>query len=136
MHEVVIPGVPRFDPYALTINTGDTVRWINRGAVLHSVTSVDEVNSIREISVNRDISPNTTYDATFNTPGLWVYYCKYHSGLDEFNQPVAPGCGAAGLNPVGITSNLECTSRNLTGNFGTPMTGVIAVVSAPTPTRW
>ena len=50
----------------------------------------------------------------FRHPGTFVYYCRLHAKLDEFNQPVAPG-------PDGGI-------QDASGNFGTPMSGVITVL--------
>jgi hypothetical protein len=55
-----------------------------------------------------------TFSLTFTRPGRFVYYCRFHSHLDDAHQPVAPG-------PRG---GIQDTN----GNFGTPMMGAIAVV--------
>ena len=50
----------------------------------------------------------------FSHPGVFVYYCRFHSHLDADNQPAAPG-------PKGGIQDAN-------GNFGTPMSGTVTVV--------
>jgi hypothetical protein len=57
-----------------------------------------------------------TFELTFNDPGTFVYYCRFHAHLDRFGQPVAPG-------PKGGIQDPN-------GNFGTPISGVITVLPA------
>jgi hypothetical protein len=56
-----------------------------------------------------------TFTFQFSKPGVFVYYCRFHVHLDADDQPVAPG-------PDG---GIQDANRNL----GTPMTGVITVLS-------
>jgi hypothetical protein len=56
------------------------------------------------------------FSLRFNRPGTFVYYCRFHSHLDEEKQSVAPG-------PDGGI-------KDANGNFGTPIMGVIT--SCPT----
>ena len=49
----------------------------------------------------------------FRRPGIFAYYCRFHSHLDDSHQPVAPGPDG------GIQDGT---------NFGTPMNGVITVL--------
>ncbi len=89
-HGVVIPGADRFVPYALTIRVGDTVTWRNNdGNEEHSVTSIDAVNSAKN-PANVDhvlVGAGNPFTLTFNEPGQWLYYCRFHAALDEFSQP-------------------------------------------------
>jgi hypothetical protein len=55
-----------------------------------------------------------TFVLSFDHPGIFVYYCRFHATLDEFNQPKAPG-------PDGGIQDPD-------GNYGTPMSGVITVL--------
>ena len=55
-----------------------------------------------------------TFHLRFTHAGTFVYFCRFHSHLDGFNQPVAPG-------PEGGIQDAN-------GNFGTPMMGVITVL--------
>lgn len=53
-------------------------------------------------------------------PGTFVYFCRFHSHLDSFNQPVAPG-------PEGGI-------QDAWGNFATP-TGIILVLPVKSLSR-
>ena len=106
---VVIPGVDRFVPWAITIFTGDLVTWSNNNSDQHSIVSIDAINSATvPIGINQVILPGHTFTLQFDRPGLWAYYCRFHAQLDASNQPIAPG-------PNG-------------GIPGTPMMGVVTIL--------
>lgn len=112
---VTIPEADRFTPFALTIHTGQTVRWTNNDGDDHTVVSDDAVNTAGPTGVNELLpADGGTLALHFSKPGQFVYFCRFHAKLDEFDQPVAPG-------PEG---GIQDTN----GNFGTPMMGVITVI--------
>ncbi|HJW14970.1 MAG TPA: hypothetical protein VJ776_09745 [Thermoanaerobaculia bacterium] len=119
--QVIIPGEDRFTPFGLTIRSGDFVQWTNMDTDDHTVVSNDFFNTAGNNGTDIVI-PGTdnnggnpgTLTLHFTRPGLWAYYCRFHSHLDDDHQPVAPG-------PDGGI-------QDTTGNFGTPMNGVITVV--------
>ena len=114
VHEVNIPDSDRFTPFALTIRQGDSVRWTNGDTDDHTVVSDDAFNTTDNAGTNQVLPANGgSLTLTFKHPGTFVYYCRFHAHLDEFNQPVAPG-------PEGGIQDSN-------GNFGTPMSGVITV---------
>ncbi len=121
VHVVTIPEEDRFTPLALTIHSGDVVRWVNNDTDDHTVVSDDFFNTTGPHGVNHLI-PGTdnnngkpgTFLLRFNRPGTFVYFCRFHSHLDGQHQPVAPG-------PDGGIQDSN-------GNFGTPMMGVITVL--------
>jgi plastocyanin len=120
--QVIVPGEDRFKPFSLTIRSGDSVQWINNDTDDHTVVSNDVFNTTGEKNVNI-ILPGTdsnggvpgTFTLTFTKPGVFNYYCRFHSMLDDEHQPTAPGPRG------GIQAD--------DGNFGTPMMGVITVVA-------
>ena len=118
--QVVVPGEDRFTPFALTIHAGDCVEWVNQDTDDHTVVSDDAFNTAGHKGVNQLLVGTTNnggqpgvFILRFSRPGTFVYYCRFHSHLDADNQPVAPG-------PRGGI-------QDSTGNFGTPMMGVITV---------
>jgi len=113
VHQVVIPGEDRFAPFALTIHAGDTVEWINKDTDDHTVVSDDAFDTAGHQGTDRLVPSGRTFQLTFNNPGTFVYYCRFHARLDAFNQPVAPG-------PEGGIQDGN--------NFGTPMSGVVTVL--------
>lgn len=119
-HVINIPEADRFVPYQMTIHVGDRVTWINNDTDDHTIVSDDPFNSAGHRGIDHLI-PGTennggqpgVFSLRFFHSGTFVYYCRFHSHLDEDSQPVAPG-------PDGGIQDAN-------GNFGTPMTGVITV---------
>jgi hypothetical protein len=117
---VIVPEADRFTPFALTIHAGDTVEWTNFDTDDHTVVSDDAFNTAGHKRTNQ-LLPGTDsnggkpgkFRLRFDRPGTFVYYCRFHSHLDEDSQPVAPGPNG------GI--------QDANGNFGTPMMGVVTV---------
>jgi plastocyanin len=64
----------RFDPPALTVLAGTTVRWTNHGGHEHTVTSDrGDWNS-------GGVAPAGVYSYTFTRPGEYRYHCEVHPG--------------------------------------------------------
>jgi plastocyanin len=122
-HQVIVPGEDRFKPFSLTIRVGDSVEWINNDTDDHTVVSNDFFNTTGDKNVNT-LLPGTdsnggvpgTFTMRFTKPGVFNFYCRIHSKLDDEHQPTAPGPGGGIQDPT-------------TGNYGTPMMGVITVLS-------
>jgi len=113
---VKVPGEDRFTPFAITIRVGQIVTWINHDTDDHTVVSDDAFNTAGNRGVNVLLPGNGgTFSLKFNHPGVFPYYCRFHAMLDSDNQPKAPG-------PDGGIQDQD-------GNFGTPMNGVITVLS-------
>jgi len=119
--QVIVPGEDRFTPFALTVHAGDFVQWVNMDTDDHTVVSDDTLNTAGPRGVNvllKGTDSNNGQPGTlalhFDHPGVFVYYCRFHSHLDDDDQPTAPG-------PKGGIQDAD-------GNFGTPMMGVITVV--------
>jgi len=64
----------RFDPPTLTVASGTTVRWVNNGKHVHTVTS--EAGRFD----SGDIKPGQEYTATFYA-GTIEYVCRHHPGM-------------------------------------------------------
>ena len=117
---VIVPGEDRFTPFSQTIRTGESVTWENDDTDDHTVLSDDAFNTAGNTGVD-ELLPGTdsnggkpgTLTLHFTHPGTFVFYCRFHSHLDADSQPVAPG-------PDGGI-------QDESGNFGTPMMGVITV---------
>jgi plastocyanin len=141
LHQLVaVPEADRFTPFALTIRAGDTVEWVNNDSDDHTVVSDDAVNTAGPNHID-ELIPGTEasggrpaaepFRITFHDPGQWVYYCRFHSHLDEYNQPNAPGPDG------GIQGEKDPTMCDPAGtetcNFGTPMMGVITILPRRRP---
>lgn len=144
-YSVRIPGLDQFLPYAITIRTGDSVTWHNEDTDNHTVVSLDSANSVssprninQEVFGTDAVGQPHTFTLKFDSPGLFVYYCRFHSHLDTLSsQPIAPGCGESDAPQVsGNQEDFTCDGCvgapgvicSVEGNFGTPMTGIIAVL--------
>ena len=61
-----------YNPATITVNAGTTVKWTNKDAVTHTVTStVDLFDS-------GNIGSGGTYTHQFNTAGSYPYTCTLH----------------------------------------------------------
>jgi plastocyanin len=74
VHEVEVTGQPdRFIPDLLTIQAGDTVRWVNAaGGNQHDVVSEDDAWT-PSVLANEFI-----FEVTFDDPGSFDYFCTPH----------------------------------------------------------
>jgi plastocyanin len=72
-----------FAPAHLTVPIGTTVRWTNKGAVPHTVTSgassrpADRPGAL----LDRTLPAGAVVELTFTTAGDWSYFCRYHEGM-------------------------------------------------------
>ncbi len=72
-HEVQVLDPRSFSPSVLTIEVGDTVRWINAaGGNVHDVTADDS-------SFASPRAAGFTYERTFNSIAEILYHCTVHS---------------------------------------------------------
>jgi plastocyanin len=69
-----------FSPETLTIQVGDTVRWVNGEGTYHTTTSRGT-----DGDANGDLwqgvlgSKGTTYEHTFTEAGTFAYFCQPHA---------------------------------------------------------
>lgn len=61
-----------FQPQLVTVKVGGRVRWINRTASLHSVTS-DQPRLF-----DRTARPQQSITIIFHRPGTYHYHCSFH----------------------------------------------------------
>lgn len=67
-----------FQPRAITITVGSSVRWINTGQQLHTSTSaVGSPDSWDSGNLN----PGEVFTRTFSMPGVHAYLCTPHPGM-------------------------------------------------------
>jgi plastocyanin len=73
-----MPGVRTtyYTPTSLHIHAGDTVRWINKDTVSHTVTAVAFNSGLIWPSGSNE-GPSM-YRHTFDIPGIYVYFCEIH----------------------------------------------------------
>ena len=61
-----------FQPMAIFVGQGETVKWTNTGNAQHTV------DSDTEIFESEIIDPGGTYSNTFDEPGIFPYHCDFH----------------------------------------------------------
>lgn len=66
-----------FTPSSVSIQTGDTVTWVNRDTVGHTVTSV-AFNSDQIWPQTEESKGNSTFSHTFDRNGVYSYFCQIH----------------------------------------------------------
>src|ERR1035437_10379072 len=73
-NEVFIQSMA-FSPVTLTVTAGTSVKWTNKDAVAHTVTSDTGLFD------SGNLSTNGTYSHTFTTAGTYNNHCTYHSSM-------------------------------------------------------
>ena len=76
----VVPGDVRiegfaFGPDAVTVARGATVTWTNRDGATHTVTQNGALLD------SPDLATGDTYEVTFDEPGAYEYFCKFHPAM-------------------------------------------------------
>ena len=74
VHEVVIEKF-KFIPAELAIETGDTVRWINKDIAPHTATGSDKSWDTKRLRKNE------AGEITFTENGRFDYFCFYHPAM-------------------------------------------------------
>jgi plastocyanin len=74
-----------FGPKEIRVEVGGTVRWTNRDAFKHTVTSgaVDGPENKPDGRFDEDLEDaGAEATATFDEPGRFTYFCKQHNAMD------------------------------------------------------
>ncbi len=74
--EVALKG-NSFQPSEIKVKVGSTVTWTNQDEVTHTVTSQEE-----GLFDSGDLTQDDTFQFTFEEPGTYEYYCRYHQGME------------------------------------------------------
>lgn len=64
----------QFSPSKVTINIGDTIKWVNNGAATHTTTSDTGL-------WNQTLASGATFSRTFYTAGSYKYHCTLHPSM-------------------------------------------------------
>ncbi len=67
----------QFVPESLNVSVGDTVTWVNNGAVSHTTTS-GAVGSPDGKWDSGTMAPGARYSHAFSAAGNYHYYCTIH----------------------------------------------------------
>ena len=79
-----------YTPDTVRVEVGETVRWENSSAVMHTVTA-DPEEAFKDGSValpdgastfnSGNMDPGQTFEHTFETPGTYRYFCIPHEAV-------------------------------------------------------
>lgn len=75
---VIKDDAPWYFPAVLEVETGTTVKWENMGAVVHPVNTLEAPEHFTSGHFTEE------YSHTFNTPGIYHYYCPIHPYMQGF----------------------------------------------------
>jgi plastocyanin len=85
-----------FEPRTINVVPGTTVRWVNYGKHIHTITSNDGLFD------SGDLPPGASYAVTFTRPGAVYYYCRHHTRERmQGTVMVGPGGAYGGSRPAG-----------------------------------
>ncbi|MEO9295957.1 MAG: plastocyanin/azurin family copper-binding protein [Nitrososphaera sp.] len=115
-------GQQAYSPSPLSINTGDSVTWINQDSLIHTASSTTTAGNPDRRFDSKIIAPHRQFTFTFTNPGIYDYFCMLHptmSGLiivngDPTSAPApAPSDNSNNTGAPGSTSdnNNESTSN-------------------------
>ena len=90
-----------FTPTDIGITAGTTLTWTNYGAMTHTVTADNGSFD------SGDLGPGSSFSHTFNTPGIYNYYDRYHGGTNN--------TGMSGIVTV-TTANPDNSQNGSSGN--------------------
>lgn len=78
-NEIFIQG-NAFSPADKTIQVGTTIKWINKDAIIHTVTS-GIPNSPTGTFDSNNMGQNAEFSYTFNQTGVFKYFCNIHQSM-------------------------------------------------------
>jgi plastocyanin len=131
-HDVAIVDFA-FNPAAITVAVGDTVRWTNAGAMDHTVTSTSGPATFD----SGVLGPGQTFAFIFTSAGEYGYHCQLHNtmtGTITVLSPAAPtpvptvaGIASAAVTASPATAASSLPNSSLPHPAG-PIAGFIAWV--------
>ncbi|GMV95722.1 MAG: cupredoxin domain-containing protein [Phycisphaerae bacterium] len=69
-----------FSPASVTIQAGQTVRWVNDDFELHTVTSGRPGEPDEGARFDSGVlAPGARFEHVFNEPGTYLYFCDFHA---------------------------------------------------------
>ncbi|HEX6121556.1 MAG TPA: plastocyanin/azurin family copper-binding protein [Ktedonobacterales bacterium] len=114
-----IPGKDLFTSQFLAIPSGGTIYWYNADTDAHTITQAPgwpaPINPASfdsfDIKGTEDAPPNgETHSLTFDTPGLYYYYCSAHARIVAASHRAAPIQDASAY-PIAMEGFILVTAR-------------------------
>jgi plastocyanin len=90
----------RFDPVRLSIDTGTTVRWVNKDSVGHDIVNAKYSDEATDWSFWRFLSEGQRASRTFQNEGIYQYHSAIHGRTKM--------CGVIEVGDVEYTGTLPC----------------------------
>ena len=66
----------RFEPPSVTVHAGDSVVWVNKDLVAHTVTA--DATAKAKAFDSGSIAPGASWRYVVNQPGRHAYTCQFH----------------------------------------------------------
>ncbi|HKU32345.1 MAG TPA: plastocyanin/azurin family copper-binding protein [Candidatus Nitrosotalea sp.] len=87
------PTVEWFSPSVVTVQTGDTIKWINKDKEIHNITSGKGISRIEFTTTTHvgtpdslfqsgSFSPGQSWSYTFTKAGIYHYFCSIHPWMN------------------------------------------------------
>ena len=89
-----------FSPVTLEVDVGTTVEWVNEDGVGHDVTATQFHETAADWSFAESVSAGDTASHTFDSTGVYEYYCTIHGE--------SAMCGAVVVGDVSFDESLPC----------------------------
>jgi plastocyanin len=71
-----------FVPGAVEVTPGTTITWINHDIAPHTVTSgITGDDNVGETFDSPELQPGQDFNYTFNEPGIYPYFCRFHPNM-------------------------------------------------------
>lgn len=99
-----------FAPVRASIDPGETVRWVNRDSAGHNVTSAQFHDTAESWSLSRSLSGGDSASHTFESPGVYEYYCTIHGESSM--------CGVVLVGDASLSNDLPCESDDGDPDYG------------------
>ena len=93
-----------FTPADVTINAGDTVFWSDLAANHNVAQSASPASDVWDGAGFRSGAPSefSTFQYTFNTPGIYYYLCEPHATVGMKGSVTVLPVGLPAADPVGL----------------------------------
>lgn len=67
--------------YKTSLTIGDTITWVTWDGESHTVQSIDGSGELNSPFFTGSLNNNATFSHTFNTAGIFKYYCSLHASM-------------------------------------------------------
>lgn len=87
------PATEWFSPSVVTIQSGDTITWINKDKEIHNITSGNGITRLQFVTTrsvgapdglfsSNPFKPGQSWSHTFTKPGIYHYFCSIHPWMN------------------------------------------------------